>query len=101
MEHDPLDIEITERAKASLIEDAKHAARVYEDDIKWLMGSKRGRRIVNRLLQDAGVFRISFSTNALQMSFNEGNRNSGLKLLAAISEYCPNRYIEMTEEAKQ
>jgi hypothetical protein len=35
------------------------------DDIKWLMGSRRGRRIVHRLRESAGVFRISFHTNAL------------------------------------
>lgn len=71
------------------------------EDLKWLLSSKRGRRIVYRLLQRAGVYRSSFNTNALQMSFNEGNRNSGLMLLAAITDSSPERYAEMIEESKQ
>lgn len=69
------------------------------DDLKWLMSNKRGRRIAYQLLHDAGVFRISFSNDALQMAFNEGNRNNGLKILNTIIVHCPTRYAEMIEEA--
>lgn len=69
------------------------------EDLKWLMSNKRGRRIVYQLLEDAGVFRISFNTNALQMAFNEGARNSGLKILTTIVSHCPTRYAEMIEES--
>jgi len=98
---DPLDTQANDahqRERAELANLAKHKDA---EDIKWLMSSKRGRRIVNSLLQKAGVFRLSFHTNALQMSFNEGNRNTGLMLLAAVTEHCPERYAEMIEEAKQ
>jgi hypothetical protein len=64
------------------------------------MSSKRGRRIVHRQLDSAGVFRISFHTNALQMAFNEGNRNQGNALLALVTEHCPERYAELLNEAK-
>ena len=70
------------------------------DDLKWLMSSKRGRRIVHRQLASAGVYRISFHTNALQMAFNEGGRNQGLSLLALATEHCPERYADMLAEAK-
>lgn len=76
------------------------AAQSEVEDLKWLMGSKRGRRIVHRQLVSAGVFRISFHTNALQMAFNEGNRNQGNALLALITENCPDRYAELLIEAK-
>lgn len=79
---------------------AKLAALSEVEDIKWLMGSKRGRRIVNRLLTSAGTFQISFHTNALQMAFNEGCRNQGNKLLALVTEHCPERYAELLSEAK-
>ena len=36
-------------------------------------GSKRGRRIVWRFLERAGVYRLSFNTNAMAMAFAEGN----------------------------
>jgi hypothetical protein len=97
---DPLDTEANDQHRKTIAEQARLAELREAEDIKWLMSSKRGRRIVNRLLQVAGVFRLSFHTNALQMSFNEGNRNTGLRLLAAITEHCPERYAEMTEESK-
>lgn len=82
-------------------ESARNEQRLEIDDIKWLMSNKRGRRVVHRTLQQAGVFRLSFNTNALQMAFAEGNRNAGLRLLALITEHCPDRYTEMLKEAKQ
>ncbi len=98
---DPLDFEGNDLQDQQRKEVANLELQKEAEDLKWLMSSKRGRRIVNRLLQNAGVFRVSFHTNALQMSFNEGNRNGGLKLLAAITEHCPDRYAEMIDEAKQ
>jgi hypothetical protein len=97
---DPLDIESNEAVRKAKADEAALMALQDAEDIKWLMSSKRGRRIVNSLLQQAGVFRLSFHTNALQMSFNEGNRNTGLRLLAAITTNCPGRYTEMIEESK-
>ena len=99
--NDPLDLEANEAQRKTQADQARFAMHREAEDVKWLMSSKRGRRIVNSLLQSAGVFRLSFHTNALQMSFNEGNRNTGLRLLAAITESCPERYAEMIEEAKQ
>ena len=98
---DPLDTEVNDALRKSRADNARLAAMKDAEDIKWLMSSKRGRRVVNSLLQSAGVFRSSFHTNALQMSFNEGNRNTGLMLLAAVTEHSPERYAEMIEEAKQ
>ena len=71
-----------------------------ESDIKWLMSSKRGRRFIWRLLELAGVFRSSFNTNAMAMSFSEGNRNYGLQLLNQIHTLCPELYPTMIKEQK-
>ena len=69
-----------------------------EADLKWLMGSKRGRRVVWRLLDQSGVFRLSFNTNAMQMAFAEGNRNYGNRTLAMIHALCPELYPQMVKE---
>ena len=58
--YDPLDIRGQERAKADKDTRDKLAQQSEEADLKWLMGSKRGRRIVWRLLDQAGTFRLSF-----------------------------------------
>ena len=90
--YDPLDVKTQDRAKAD------KAARDLVDrnnddaDFKWLMGSKRGRRIIWRQLDRAGVFRLSFNTNAMQMAFAEGNRNEGLRTLSQIHTLCPELY---------
>jgi len=38
-----------------------------EADYKWLMSSKQGRRIVWRMLEQSGIYRSSFSTDAAAM----------------------------------
>lgn len=98
MSYDPLDIRGQERARAKN-EHAERTAREQEiADIKWLMGSRRGRRMVWRQLERTGVFRLSFNTNSMQMAFAEGNRNEGLRTLAQIHSACPELYPVMIEE---
>jgi hypothetical protein len=95
---DPLDLRGQEKAQ----DDAKARDRLArtdeENDFKWLMGSKRGRRVVWRLLDRAGVFRLSFNTNAMHMAFAEGNRNEGLRILSQIHTHCPELYPVMMKE---
>lgn len=97
--YDPTDTQAQERDKAEA-EDRKRIAQANEDeDFKWLMGSKRGRRIVWRLLEQAGVFRISFNTNSMQMAFNEGGRNYGNQVLVRVHALCPELYPVMQKES--
>ncbi len=97
-QYDPTDIHRQERAQADRAARGKLARDSEADDLKWLMGSKRGRRIVWRLLEQAGVFRLSFHTDAMQMAFNEGNRNYGNRVLTLIHAHCPERYPTMIKE---
>jgi hypothetical protein len=96
--YDPTDIRSQERAKADADLRARLAKETEEADFKWLMSSKRGRRIVWRILDRAGVFRLSFNTNSMMMAFNEGNRNEGLRILAQIHTLCPELYPVMVRE---
>ncbi len=64
------------------------------------MADRHGRRIVWRLLGDAGIFRSSMAATAELMAFNEGRRSTGLALLADISRLCPERFAEMQQEAR-
>ncbi|OGT24695.1 MAG: hypothetical protein A2342_10010 [Gallionellales bacterium RIFOXYB12_FULL_54_9] len=96
--HDPFDLSTQEDKRQTSDEKARNAQRVERDDIIWLMSGKRGRRVAHQLLTRAGLWRLSFSTNALQMAFNEGMRNEGLALTAKIMAHCPARYAEMLTE---
>lgn len=98
MSNDPTDLRGQERAKAEAERRDKLTRETEEGDIKWLMSSKRGRRIVWRFLDRAGVFRLSFNTNAMAMAFAEGNRNEGLRLMGQIHTLCPELYPTMVKE---
>jgi hypothetical protein len=97
-DHDPLDTRDQERSRQDAEQRNKLAMDTEVGDIKWLMGSKRGRRIVWRHLERAGVFRLSFNTNAMAMAFAEGNRNEGLHILSLVHAACPELYPVMLKE---
>ena len=98
---DPIDLLSQERAQAETGDRAKLALLLEIDDLKGVLSNKRGRRFVFRLLERAGVWRLSFNTNALTMAFNEGVRNEGLRLMAQITTHCADRYTEMLKESKE
>jgi hypothetical protein len=96
--YDPLDIRGQERTEADKKLRDKLVRDNEEADLKWLMSNKRGRRIVWRLLDQAGVFRLSFNTNSMQMAFAEGNRNFGNRTLSLIHSHCAELYPQMVKE---
>lgn len=100
-QYDPMALaEQAEAADSKALKD-RMAAESESSDIRWLMESAQGRRIVWRMLNRTGVFRSSFSSDALAMAFAEGNRNIGLQLLAQVHELCPDLYPEMVREANE
>lgn len=96
--YDPLDIKSQDRQKADREIREKTSRENEEADLKWLMGNKRGRRVIWRLLDQSGVFRLSFNTNAMQMAFAEGNRNFGNRILSMIHSQCPELYPVLVKE---
>lgn len=97
-DHDPLDIRGQERAQAERNLRERIARENEDSDVKWLMSSKRGRRFVWRLMDQAGTFRSVFNTNSMAMAFAEGNRNTGLRILAMVTSLCPEHYPAMLKE---
>lgn len=97
-ELDPMDIHANRQADEEHQQKALRDEELEVDDLKWMMSNKRGRRIVFRMLDSAGVWRISFNTNALQMAFNEGTRNAGLRLVNLVTTHCPSNFTKMMEE---
>jgi hypothetical protein len=97
-DHDPTDLRGQDETRAEQEARSRFDARVEVDDIKWLMGSPQGRRILWRLLDQAGVFRLSFNSNAMQMAFAEGNRNFGNRTLSLIHAHCAKQFATMLKE---
>jgi hypothetical protein len=96
---DPLDIRGQEKAISEAGERNKLALQTEQEDFKWLMGNKRGRRIVWRLLERTGVYRSSFTGNS-ETFFREGMRNVGLMLLDQIHTITPDQFAVMLKEQK-
>ena len=96
--YDPTDVQTQERKASERELRERNAAKNEEADLKWLMGSRRGRRIVGRLLEQSGVYRLSFNTNSMQMAFAECNRNYGNRMLAMLHAHCPELYMQLIKE---
>ena len=92
---EPEDTETQEDRKARLENEVKGEI----GDIVWLMNNgKRGRRIVRRLLDQAGVYQLSYTGEALSTAFNEGRRNHGLRLMDLVTTHCPEQYVLLLRE---
>lgn len=69
------------------------------DDMRWILSTPKGRRVIWWLLGIAGVFRISFAPkDSNQTSFNEGSRDIGLRLLRVVQSANPKAYSQMEDE---
>lgn len=99
--YDPFSIESSSRQLEEETRAREKQKEQLEGDIKWLMGSPRGRRIIWWLISAAGVYRSTFDINdpdPSKMSFREGYRNFGLMLLNVLTAYCPELYHAMLKE---
>lgn len=77
---------------------AREKRRRELDDLKWLMAHPQGRRIVGRLLEEAGVNRTTFNHSGSVMAFNEGKRHIGLFITAEVLEAAPEGYFKLLKE---
>lgn len=69
-------------------------------DMKFLLNTVQGRRVLWRYLKDCGIYQSSFRTSS-EIYFLEGQRNIGLKILADIQEADAESYIKMMLENKK
>ncbi len=71
------------------------------DDIRFVMDSARGRRVVWKVLEQGKVFSSCFAGDPQVTAFNEGQRNLALALFQRVMEHCPEQYLKMAEEANE
>ena len=67
-------------------------------DLRSVLKSSEGRRFVWKMLSECGVFRASFSLNAMQTAFAEGRRDIGIMLVKELDEADPGAYAQMQRE---
>lgn len=88
---------------ATATEQARQAAikrQLFENDLKWLMADKRGRRLMYDLLARAGVYQGSFTGNS-ETFFREGRRDVGLQYLREIEALCFEGFVKMLQERSE
>lgn len=72
-----------------------------KDDIKFVMDSEQGRRVVWGLLEKGQVFGTCFNADPNITAFNEGQRNLALVLFQRVMTHCPDQYLKMAAEASE
>lgn len=96
---DPLDLNAQEEAKAEQAKADRLLQQIADDDFKWLMSEKRGRRFVYGLLDFTGVFRNPYVWDDPNgTGFRCGEMNVGQRYLGRIHELCPQLFHTMIKE---
>jgi hypothetical protein len=95
---DPLDMRGQEQAREEKARAATVDLENEYTDLRWLMGSRRGRRIVFRLLEQSGPLQDPFNANALLMAYSTGTQSLGRRLQAIILLEFPELYVSMVKE---
>lgn len=93
------DYEDDQRAVADA--EAKELQQRHDNDIKHVMSSEQGRRVVWDLLARGKVFSSTFTADAQITAFNEGQRNLALSLFSKVMSVCPDLYLTMADEASK
>jgi hypothetical protein len=96
-EHDPLDIRSSQAREAERRHEAAVDKRDTVEDWAWMLASKRGRRIVNDLLDVCGVDRPSY-TGTAETYFREGRRSIGLHIQQQARSMAPDHYIDLLKD---
>ncbi|MCJ7050770.1 MULTISPECIES: hypothetical protein [Klebsiella pneumoniae complex] len=71
------------------------------NDLRLICETEYGRRFIWRLIEQAGVWRTTYTGEALSAAFAEGKRNTGLKVFSDVMEACPDQYLAMAGEARE
>jgi hypothetical protein len=100
-ETNPTDLDALESADAALKTEARLLREQFEQDLKWMVGHKSGRRFVWWLMAEAGVFRNPWRAGVSEMAFAAGNMNIGQRLLAEVFAIAPGAFNEMLKESQE
>lgn len=96
--HDPFDVRSAQARDADRRHEMAIDRRVTAEDWSWLLGNKRGRRIILDLLDVCGVDRPSY-TGSAETYYREGRRSVGLHIIQQARQHAPALYLTTLQEA--
>jgi hypothetical protein len=68
-------------------------------ELRGVLNSYPGRSVIWRVLEQCGIYELSFSGDSHRTAFREGNRNVGLFLLTEVMRVAPDAYGLMQRES--
>jgi len=68
------------------------------EDLRKVLDSREGRRVLWSILDASGVYGLSYTGEAMSTGFNEGRRQIGITLLQKVEELAPGSYLMMQRE---
>lgn len=71
------------------------------NDLRAVLQTDQGRRVMWRLLEHCGVFRSTFTGHGARDAFNEGARNVGLFVMGELIAADPDALTAMMQESKR
>lgn len=96
--HNPYDTRGQDLAKQDAADRALAVRKKEAADLKWLLNSRQGRRIMWRIFEITGPFRPVFDPIAMKMAFLEGGRNMGNLFFHEVMEVHPDMFTVMWRE---
>lgn len=78
----------------------KRQARQYLSDLRTVLDTPAGRRLIWRWLSMTGIYRLSYAGEQQSATnFHEGQRDIGLRMLAGLEQVDPTAVYRMAQEA--
>lgn len=74
------------------------ARKIEIADISVIMSTKGGRKFINRVLDQCGVFSDTFDSDTHEHAKNAGRRQIGLWLTNELKEAAPGEFITLMKE---
>tara|TARA_R100000664_G_C2740293_1_gene128898 strand:+ start:97 stop:348 length:252 start_codon:yes stop_codon:yes gene_type:complete len=68
-----------------------------KNDYSIVFNSPEGRRVLHDILKNTHILEPTFSTDSIQMAFNEGARNEALRVLS-ILQFKPEDFVQIAQE---
>lgn len=77
----------------------KQLAAQETEDLRAVLATPEGRRVLNGILGLTGIYGRSYTGEALSMAHLEGRREIGITLLEKIKAQAPGSYLAMLRES--
>jgi len=89
-----------EEASAEMADKARKRVERELNDLRFVLSYPEGRRVMWKILSEAGVFRGSWTGVASSTDHNEGKRYIGLGILETVMKARPEAFLQMMNDSE-